>query len=623
MGSLSIVKKQLLGFGLLLCLMVGTAVFAVSRMNMVDRNLTTMNDANSVKQRYAINFRGSVHNRAIALRDVILVQSPSEMPAVLTDIEYLEDKYQASAGPLDAMVTPDRAPLAEETSTLAAIKNTESRTNPLVHKVITLAQAGNQQAAHDLLMQQVRPLFNEWLKEINQFIDLEEASNKALAISTRTATSQFQLVLGLIVLAALAAGGSVIWWSTRETRQLPLMANRLKAMAEGDRTVEIPSADTRNELGDLARAMMGFRDQLRAADAAKETQVALICDSVGTGLNALAKGNLTTRVDADLTGPFAKLKDDFNNAASTLQTAMQAVAQSAGGINAGAGEIRQASDDLSRRTEQQAASLEETAATMDQLTTAVRQTASGAERASGLVGEARGDAEQGGQVVRRAVEAMDGIEGSSNEISKIISVIDGIAFQTNLLALNAGVEAARAGDAGRGFAVVASEVRALAQRSADAARDVKARIHASSEQVSAGVELVGETGKSLARIIARIVEVSQLVSEIASSAQQQATGLQQVNTAIAEMDGVTQKNAAMVEQATAAARSLAGEADELTRQVARFETGSDAASRRAERSVRSPVHALQQWGETGRRPAPRLALGNAAVAVADDNWSEF
>ena len=222
---------------------------------------------------------------------------------------------------------------------------------------------------------------------------------------------------------------------------------------------------------------------------------------------------------------------------------------------------------------------------------------------------------------------MSGIERSSAEISEIITVIDGIAFQTNLLALNAGVEAARAGDAGKGFAVVASEVRALAQRSAEAAKDVKTRIMASSEQVDVGVELVSETGKALQRIIGRIGEISTLVSTIASSAEQQSTGLQQVNTAVAEMDGVTQQNAAMVEQSTAAARSLSEEAGELASQIARFKIGGNEPSQ----SAPTAVHKLQaraasagrRIATTARRAPARGGGGSAAMAVAEDDWSQF
>jgi methyl-accepting chemotaxis protein len=252
----------------------------------------------------------------------------------------------------------------------------------------------------------------------------------------------------------------------------------------------------------------------------------------------------------------------------------------------------------------------------------VRNSAEGAGRANVAVGEARIEAQRSGEVLRRAIEAMAGIERSSAEISDIITVIDGIAFQTNLLALNAGVEAARAGDAGRGFAVVASEVRALAQRSADAAKDVKSRITASSQHVDAGVKLVSETDHALNSIITRIANISTLVSGIALSAEQQASSIQQLNTAVAEMDGVTQQNAAMVEEATAAARSLAAEADALAERVARF-TIDGAPKPLATTRPAAAVHRLPSFSaESGRRARRAGTGGKTALAVADD-WASF
>ena len=298
-----------------------------------------------------------------------------------------------------------------------------------------------------------------------------------------------------------------------------------------------------------------------------------VIERCGQVFERMANGDLTETLDG-LPAEYQALADSFEAMRSQMSTTLGVVTRSSQQIRTGSGDIRQASDDLSQRTEQQAASLEETAAAMDEITTTVRQTADGATQANRIVGEARSEAEESGQIVRRAVEAMGGIERSSAEISEIITVIDGISFQTNLLALNAGVEAARAGEAGKGFAVVASEVRALAQRSADAAKDVKTRIMASSEQVGAGVELVNEAGQALQRIIGRIGEISELVSRIAASASQQSIGLGQVNTAVSEMDAVTQRNAAMVEQATAAARTLAAEAETLSREVARFRLAS-------------------------------------------------
>ncbi|SEN79118.1 methyl-accepting chemotaxis protein [Sphingomonas gellani] len=426
--------------------------------------------------------------------------------------------------------------------------------------------------------------------------------------------------------AALAALGAVvvIAFASKKLVCDPYVGTvvRMEGIAAGDLQSVIPFADHRDCVGRMTKAMEVFRANGVAVAAASVAQKQVV-EALGTGLGKVAENDLTFRIETTFPEGYEGLRLDYNRAMDAVAHAMAAVKQAATGINNGAADIRQASDDLSQRTEQQAASLEETAAAMDEITSTVRETAAGAVRANTAVREARGEAEHSGDVVRRAVDAMGGIERSSTEISDIISVIDGIAFQTNLLALNAGVEAARAGDAGKGFAVVASEVRALAQRSADAAKDVKTKITASSEQVEAGVALVSETGKALQRIIGRIGEISELVSTIANSAEQQATGLQQVNTAVSEMDGVTQQNAAMVEEATAAARSLAEEADGLAREVARFTLDGHAPAV----SDGGTVHQLAPRAPARARSIARVARpqssGNTALAVAQDDWAEF
>jgi methyl-accepting chemotaxis protein len=431
---------------------------------------------------------------------------------------------------------------------------------------------------------------------------------------------------------ALAAIGIVAIVSKKQVCD-PYIASvlRMEALANNDLTSPIEYTDFKDCVGRMGKAMQVFRANGQAIQAATAAQEQIVGE-LGAGLSKLATGDVTHRIDSVFPADYERLRIDYNRAMDAITEVLSAVNEASNGINNGASDIRQASDDLSQRTEQQAASLEETAAAMDEITGTVRETAAGAMRAHAVVGATRTEAEQSGDVVRRAVEAMNGIERASTEIGNIISVIDGIAFQTNLLALNAGVEAARAGDAGRGFAVVASEVRALAQRSADAAKDVKAKIMASSEQVEVGVGLVSETGKALQRIIARIGEISTLVGAIATSAEQQSTGLQQVNTAVSEMDGVTQQNAAMVEQATAAARSLAEEANELARQVTRFKLDTDAirhapAANAAAGAPVSVVHRLQaraaQAGREIARNTKRRAAGGAVAVAAEDDWSEF
>jgi methyl-accepting chemotaxis protein len=427
------------------------------------------------------------------------------------------------------------------------------------------------------------------------------------------------------------------------------MTGYMRKLMAGDNTIEVPCATRKDEFGQMGIAILAFRDAAidkirieaeavanrsqaeadRAANEAEKAQTAeedaTALGALAQGLSAIADGDLTHRMTVEVAPRAERLKTDFNAAVAQLQDAMAVVVNNVAAIRSGSGEISQAADDLSRRTEQQAASLEETAAALDEITATVNRTAAGARQASDTVQAAKGDAETSGAVVRDAVSAMGAIEKSAQEISQIIGVIDEIAFQTNLLALNAGVEAARAGDAGRGFAVVASEVRALAQRSAEAAKEIKVLISASTTQVNTGVSLVGQTGEALQRIVGRVAEIDGLVSEIAASAQEQATGLQQVNTAVNQMDQVTQQNAAMVEQSTAASHSLSQEAESLAGSVARFQIGavaqparsaSRAEPRQEHRSAHRPVAAMRTVGRGG------AALRHEPHA-ASDGWEEF
>jgi methyl-accepting chemotaxis protein len=321
-------------------------------------------------------------------------------------------------------------------------------------------------------------------------------------------------------------------------------------------------------------------DRRREAEAAAATeQQALMISAFGSAFERLSAGDLTVSVDDALPAGYEKLRGDFNHAVTRLCENMGLMAEASHGMHGGVGEIRQAADDLSRRTEQ-AATLEQTAAAVEQITATVHQTAAGADQALKVVGRAKDEADEGAAVVSEATLAMQAIDQSSRQIAQIIGVIDEIAFQTNLLALNAGVEAARAGDAGRGFAVVASEVRQLAQRSAEAAKEIKGLIAASSDRVSAGVDLVARTGEALERIAVQVGEVNVVVADIASSARQQAQSLTEINQAVGQMDQATQQNAAMVEQSTAASHALGAVADQVAGYVGRFVLARPAASDR-------------------------------------------
>uniref|UniRef100_UPI000AEF09F4 methyl-accepting chemotaxis protein n=1 Tax=Leisingera sp. ANG-Vp TaxID=1577896 RepID=UPI000AEF09F4 len=332
---------------------------------------------------------------------------------------------------------------------------------------------------------------------------------------------------------------------------------------------------------ELKLQQQAARDQAEAAEQAeaRATQsrkdAERVVEVLGEHLGELADGRLDCRIEDTFPAEYERLHVNFNSTVQTLKGTIDQVLGATGSISNGATEISRASDDLSNRTESQAATLEETAAALEQLTASVKSAADGAKSVESTMDEARQEAQNSGEIVKEAVSAMSAIEDSSSQIARIISVIDDIAFQTNLLALNAGVEAARAGEAGKGFAVVASEVRALAQRSADAATEIKNLIGESSQHVEHGVELVGQAGEAIQTIVERVNHISGLVSNIAEGAMEQATGLSEINTGVSQLDSVTQQNAAMVEEATAAGHMLQSDAQRLAELMARFETGSN------------------------------------------------
>ncbi|WP_295946062.1 methyl-accepting chemotaxis protein [uncultured Xanthomonas sp.] len=344
-------------------------------------------------------------------------------------------------------------------------------------------------------------------------------------------------------------------------------------------------------------------------------------------LQAIAAGDLTARMHGDFHGVFARMRDDANATADQLTGIVGRIQTAAVSINAAASEIATGNDDLSRRTEQQAASLEETAASMEELTSTVKQNAEHARQANQLASGAASVASQGGAVVGQVVETMSGIEASSKKIADIIGVIDGIAFQTNILALNAAVEAARAGEQGRGFAVVASEVRTLAQRSANAAKEIKTLIDDSVTRVAEGSALVDRAGSTMQEIVASVQRVTDIMGEISAASQEQSAGIEQVNQTVTQMDESTQQNAALVEEATAAARSMEQQSVELTQAVALFKLDGAPAAAPMPAPLPRGRHATQTMTRSPRpqaavAPARRAPSFAAAVAL-DKDWQEF
>ena len=458
-------------------------------------------------------------------------------------------------------------------------------------------------------------------------------------------------VLGIMLLGIGAGVGLGSYIGTAHlSRPIRKVTEAIKHVANGDFDAEVPFAGRADEIGEMAAAVDIFKRNGKAVHRMNAEEMAMrarsddlqsdmslvvaaatagdfsrridrdygddnlnhfadnineLLASVDTGVSevrrviaSLADGDLTQTMQGEFQGAFAELEENVNATLATLKSTMRQVRETTGTINANTNELGHASDDLSRRTEQQAAALEETSAALDQITAVVQSSTERAREASVMVTEAKEDAARSGTVVRNAVDAMGRIEQASGEISQIIGVIDEIAFQTNLLALNAGVEAARAGDAGKGFAVVAQEVRELAQRSATAAKDIKALISKSGSEVQVGVKLVQATGEALATIESRVLKINDHIHSIATAAREQATGLTEVNKAVNQMDEVTQRNAAMVEETSAATHRLSGEADGLVRLVARFKVDATAVSEpvsarpETHRAVASPAHRM-------------------------------
>ena len=410
----------------------------------------------------------------------------------------------------------------------------------------------------------------------------------------------YNTTIGGLIILLVTVGVILIASRTLIGKPMKSVLSSVQKMSNGNYHDPIAERGSKDELGSLTSALEKFRHQLARGETLKAEQEAMqeqveadrktrnslekakaedlrrFVEVVQSRFDILASGDLTVRMDEKLAPEFETIRHNFNTSVQALEDTIGNVVQAVYAIRSGLGEISTASNDLARRTEQQAASLEETVAALGEVTRGVNDTADGAKTAQKNINVASDDAEKGGQVVARAIAAMTEIQNSSSKIGNIISVIDEIAFQTNLLALNAGVEAARAGEAGKGFAVVAQEVRELAQRSAQAAKEIKTLISMSSTQVGSGVQLVQDTGSSLGKIVEQVLGMSHTIGHMASSASEQAVSLREVSSAADQMDKVTQQNAAMVEETTAAAQSLTQETEALADMVSRFKVGNTA-----------------------------------------------
>lgn len=477
---------------------------------------------------------------------------------------------------------------------------------------------------------------------------VEEYAKEATSRSDQALT--FQLGLGSLAFFTVIAlqfihGNSI-------ANGIRLVRDSMQRITDGDYDAHVDGTERHDEIGGMARSADLFRKaaiekreleetsraQRQQNEAERESRTAameadtralkLAVDALGEGLMRLSNGDLCTTITGPFPADLERLRTDFNEVSTNLKRVMTEISTNSSSIYANSQQMRSAADDLARRTEQQAASLEETSAALSEITETVKTAFDRAEEASHMVDNAKDYAEKSGEVVNDAMAAMERIEGATDEIGKIINVIDEIAFQTNLLALNAGVEAARAGDAGKGFAVVAQEVRALAGRAAEAAHDIKTLVGRSSDEVRSGVELVTATGEALHRIGEDVLRINEHVKAIVTSAREQSVGLSEINSAVGQMDQVTQQNAAMVEQTNAASHTLASDAENLSRLVGQFKVNLD-----------GPAHGQQQEAArtaSPQRPSPARALMNkvagsfnrtasatALAAAAQEHWEEF
>jgi methyl-accepting chemotaxis protein len=535
----------------------------------------------------------------------------------------------------------------------SAVNDFKNRANGLFAAIDMAVKADAEGKAADAakMLADIDPAVDKWRKDLRAYNDVRQAalqkrSDDLSDITDKTILTNLTVV-GIVFLAGIVLSLFVALRGI--TGPIGRLRERMASLAAGDTASAIDGLERKDEIGSMAKAVLIFQQNAlerirleqeteanrsmsekerieREKQKAKEAaDVQFAVDNLAAALSKLADGDVSHRIREPFVASLDVVRNDFNHSAEKLEAALRSVSENARGIDAGSSEIKAAADDLAKRTEQQAAAVEETAAALEEITTTVRDSTRRAQEAGQIVTRAKTGAEQSGQVVSQAVLAMEMISKSANEISNIIGVIDEIAFQTNLLALNAGVEAARAGEAGKGFAVVAQEVRELAQRSANAAKEIKALITTSNTHVEQGVKLVGETGRALETIVGEVQEINRHVLAIVESAQEQSSGLQQINTAVNQMDQDTQKNAAMVEESTAASHSLASEVVSLNRLLAQFKLGHGGSPVQSSMPVRGASPADRPAGSPARALGKKIASafsGNAAIDTRGD-WQEF
>lgn len=575
--TMKVGKRLGLGFALVFVLLIAVTALGISGMSLIQDRLENIVNVSNKQSRMILDMRAIVYDRQVSLRNLTLLTDLDDMAKDLKKIEKQSKDYSDLEAKLLDSLKKDPNFSKEEKDLLTKLKEKEKAAEPLPNLAKDLGLANNQEAATISLIKKIRPVQDAWLNVLDEMVTLGDKQAVAVAEEAKTAFTFSRNLLLALGLTALILGIVAAIFITRSLlKQLggepDYAAEIASKIASGDLSGVIYSESADSD--SLIHEMKTMRDSLVNIVG----QVRVGTDTIATASREIASGNL----------------------------------------------------DLSSRTEQQASSLEKTTASMKELTTTVKQNADNAREANKLAASASDVARQGGVVVAEVVDTMSSINESAKKIVDIISVIDGIAFQTNILALNAAVEAARAGEQGRGFAVVASEVRSLAQRSAAAAKEIKTLIGDSVEKVEVGSKLVGQAGATIDEVVSSVRHVTDIIAEISAASQEQSTGIEAVNLAIIEMDGMTQQNAALVEEAAAAAQSLQDQAGELAKVVSIFKLNvgeqSMMAARQSSSTARpAPAAAKPQVKASVKSlPSAKPAAKKATPAKAsDDDWEEF